>query len=374
MLRLMHLADLHLGWEPSGLPREAAGIRKKERDSLVRRAADRALRPDWGVHLVIIAGDLFDVHDPEEALVDEVIGELARLTRAGIRVVTVPGNHDEISYHNSVYRRWEDEWPGHLVTAPMPEMTWRDEVAGVPLHLYSLAYTGGLTDVRSLSPFPRESGAGLHVACFHGSLDADTGERSLPLSSADLAAAQYDYVALGHLHGHQVKWVGDSPAVYPGIIEPKRPGEESAGCITLVELDEGGAKVQPNPISVRPHYRATVDLSTAELPEDAVALCRGKADPEAAVRLELAGTVGFPLDTAELTDNLRDDFFALSVTDATHLVTDEMARWYEDDPTVRGEFVRRMRDRLERTEDATERRVLQLALSRGLAAFGERDG
>ncbi len=54
--------------------------------------------------MVIIAGDLFETHKPEPALVEEVVAQLERLERAGVAVVTVPGNHDEITYADSVYR------------------------------------------------------------------------------------------------------------------------------------------------------------------------------------------------------------------------------------------------------------------------------
>ena len=60
----------------------------------------------------MIVGDLFETHCPEEPLVAAAVAQLRRLEQAGIPVVTVPGNHDEITYPNSVYQTRRDDWPG----------------------------------------------------------------------------------------------------------------------------------------------------------------------------------------------------------------------------------------------------------------------
>ena len=92
-----------------------------------------------GIDLVIIAGDLFETHTPEPALIEHVLSKLRQLDNAGIPVITVPGNHDEITYHNSVYRQYGTgrTWPG-ICSNPMPELVFRHEIKGVPVFIYSL--------------------------------------------------------------------------------------------------------------------------------------------------------------------------------------------------------------------------------------------
>src|SRR5690606_18200460 len=109
-----------------------------------------------------------------------VISDLKRLIDNGIAVVTVPGNHDEITYADSVYRIHAERWPGVLVQNPMPAHVATLDVHGTPVYVYGLAYTGGLTRARPpISEFPRLDAHGVHVAVFHGSLDWDAGDRSL---------------------------------------------------------------------------------------------------------------------------------------------------------------------------------------------------
>ena len=127
MLRILHLADLHLGWEPAYLPGEKSNIRRRERDQLLEKTVDYALSPQNNIQAVLIVGDLFEHYRPEGTLVMQVMEQIARLTKAGLLVVTVPGNHDEITYRESVYRQYGDNWPGYLVRNPMPALSFSGE-------------------------------------------------------------------------------------------------------------------------------------------------------------------------------------------------------------------------------------------------------
>ena len=369
MVRFLHLADLHMGWEPSYLGDDLRTLRRRERDGVLQKAVDYALGAEKPIHAVIIAGDLFESHDPAVAVRDAVLLQLGRLARSGISVVTVPGNHDEISYHNSVYRRVGDTWPGHLVTDPMPALSCSFEASGSDVYIYSMAYTAGVSDVRSLA-FPRSADPGLHIATFHGSLDWDAGERSLPLKSDALASAGYDYIALGHIHKDQVSHVGDALAVYPGTIEAKGPNELPTGHLTVVDMTDGSARREEIKVPVRRCTVEILDISGADR-DQVYERCRDLADADAIVQLRLQGTAGTPIDLEELETRLAPHFFHVSIRNETDFISPEALQRYADDVTVRGEFVRRMRGRLETAGDE-DREVLNLALARGLAAFERR--
>ena len=369
MIRILHLADLHLGYRPAFLDDKRAAIRKKERDQLLEKAVNYALKPANRIDLVLIVGDLFETHRPEEKLTRGVIEQLRRLVSAGLFCVTIPGNHDEISYHDSVYRIKKDEWPGILVQNPMPELVATVELKRIPLRIYSLAYTGGLTRVNSLQNFPREPGEGIHIAAFHGTLDWDPGERSLPLKSADLARAGYDYIALGHLHQFQQQKVGAALAVYPGAVESKSLSERGVGHLTVVNLDDGKISIEKPEIAVRAHEQIELELSTIDSREALLEQCLQYRDPEKIVEFQLHGTPGFPVQAGELAEKLEESFFYVSVTDASSYIDLGSLEKYTGEHTVRGEFVKRILAKMEQAEGEREKEVLRLALFKGLAAF-----
>lgn len=367
-IRCLHLADLHLGWRP----REWGGRedeRQQERDGLLQKAVNLALDPASRIRLVVIAGDLFETHHPPAGLVGMVLAELNRLVKAGILVVTVPGNHDELTYHDAVYRKYSREWPGLLVTNPMPERIGVFSVDQTPCYLYSMAYTGGVTKAREiLAEFPRGTEEGLHIAIFHGSLDWMAGERSLPLSAQGLAAAGYDYVALGHLHQHQVKTVGKTVMVYPGMVEGKYLSDPGTGFFTLVELGAGLPRITKIPAAVRPFRRLTMEVTG--LTETGLREELGKiTDPEAVVELTLQGVFSFLPDLTDLRDWLRHQFYYCEVKDETAFLDQGLLDQWAGEPTLRGAFLQRMLKRMAAATNQREQRVAFLALTKGLMAL-----
>ncbi|MDD5603374.1 MAG: DNA repair exonuclease [Eubacteriales bacterium] len=410
MIRILHLADLHLGWDAKYLPDYKRKIRNAERDTLLRKAADAALDPQNSIDAVIIAGDLFEKYDPDENLERESIRQLQRIADAGKMLVTVPGNHDEITYKNSVYRNHSSDWPGELVTNPMPEHCFTRMVKGISVHIYSLAYTGGLTNPASIDAFPGLAGAAateagvansaaagvsggtsaddgaagtaghvvqrhhIHIGVFHGSLDWEAqADRSLPLSSAKLAAAGYDYVALGHIHRFDVKSTGTGAAklVYPGAPEFKSFSDPGTGSFVIAQLDESGGEVRIEkiPANVRAHEEVTLDISETEDYAGLKQLCLEHAGREKILRIILEGTPRFGFDHERLRDELEQECFYIEIENETSYFSGHYVEMVSREATVRGIFVKRMKERIAAAEGEYERKVLEQALLRGLKAL-----
>jgi len=376
MPRLLHLADLHLGWTPRGLPSDVAASVRRRRDALLGQAVELALAE--GVDLVVIAGDLFESYDPESALVAEALRQLQRLTDAGVALVTVPGNHDELTYARSVYRRAAAGWPGVLVTRPDPGPVADLRLAGETVQVTSLAYVGGVTPaLEPLRAFPR-GGDGIALAVFHGTLvgphvrpgDPFGGGRSLPLDQRALAAAGFAYVALGHLHVPQeVALPAGGLAVYPGCVGGKGPSDPGAADWTLVEIGRGGARVRRVRADVAPVWTRDVDVGGFDDADGLAAHVRGLGTAATWGRVRLVGALTFEIDPARLAERAGDAFLRLEVDDATTRIAPELLSRWAAQPTVRGEFVRRLRARLEAADDERERAVVTRALRYGLHAL-----
>ena len=371
MFRVLHLADLHLGYRPDLPPPLDAEV-GRERDRILEAAVDLALDPGRGIKLVLIAGDLFETHRPEAALVEGVIRQLGRLEAAGIRVVTVPGNHDEITYNDSVYRQEARRWPGLLVTAPMPERVADLELNDTTCHLTGMAYTGGVTRVEGpLQQFPPAGEAGVHLAVFHGSLDWDGGERSLPLDGTALGAAGYSYIALGHIHRGGRRQLGSGLANYAGLVAGKGFGDPGVGCWTIVTLGDGPARVETLPAPVTPWRVVDLDVTPFNEPEELETALRGVLAAGALIQVRLKGDIAFNLDLAGLTARLAPRCRHLEIVDATCGLAPGLLAAAAAEPTIRGLFVRRLQARLAAvaTEEAGEAEVIRRALRRGLLAL-----
>src|SRR2546428_8076448 len=90
-LKLLHVANVHLGKAFQMLGAQGAAQRRTLEDTFVR-AVDLAIALQ--VHVVLIGGDLFDSPRPSATLVDLAERQLRRLDDRGIWVAMVAGNHD----------------------------------------------------------------------------------------------------------------------------------------------------------------------------------------------------------------------------------------------------------------------------------------
>jgi len=396
LIRLLHLADLHLGWRPSFAVGPDAAELVARHDGVLAQAAGYALDPANSIAGLLIAGDLFDAHSPSATLVETVIGTLERLVSRGLFVITVPGNHDELTYVDSVYRKYQGRWPGYLVTSPDCRLAASVTVDGLDIHLYGLTYLGGVTQPGSLvTDFAHSRAAGLHLAVLHGTVAGKSGlppgwardERSLPVDAARLAAAGYDYVALGHIHrpGPPAGW--DNlwpPCRYAGAASGRGFDDPGCGFVTVVELqpETGGRArvgVREHPVDVTPYHRVALDLSAVHADSggllEAVRAAAQGCRP-GALRIELTGVASMPPDAEALAALAKAaaGHLHVEVLDQSSVLDPEALAACAREATVRGFFARSLLAKLGEPEQdrgqGTDRQLLELAWRYGSAALG----
>ncbi len=372
MAKILHLADLHLGWEPRFLGPKAAEY-QQERDNILEAIVDFTLLPANEIELVLIVGDLFDEHNPEQALVNKVINQLKRLVDQGIKVVTVPGNHDEITYPNSVYRQRGDIWPGILVRNPHPEQVATLNLRGGTCYFYSLAYTGGLTKTSPpIEDFPHNGQPGWHLAAFHGSLDWDAGDRSLPLSSVALGQAGYDYVALGHIHKPMHISLSHGLAVYPGSLAAKGWNDPGSGQLTVVSLTDSGARVEKHALdhsSCRGCRILEIDAGQYQSVMELIDSLKNQLQENEIVSICLHGVPDFIMELELIRNSLAERCYYLEIADTTAIYPSTALTAWAQENTLRGYYVHRMQEMLTAAKDEREQRLLTRALVYGLTAL-----
>ena len=243
--RILHLADLHLGASlPEALQQldpAAHTAFKQSRDTVLERLADWISCPESRVGLVLIAGDLFDTHHPNEHSTQLVTRALARIGQHA-PVVTVPGNHDEYSYPDCVYR--QTHWPGVLATDPEPSLVCRSDLEdGTSVAVYAVTYEAGKVQPGRLVHFPSVHSTEVGIAVVHGTENdyfsgpVLEGERCFRIRHAQVAEAGYRYLAMGHIHRAQSWALGQCAAAYPGPPVGPSPADPGSGNLLLMGIE-----------------------------------------------------------------------------------------------------------------------------------------
>jgi len=372
-LRLLHLADLHLGAKCAFL-KDRAGERARDLERAFERAMEFARNPDNGIDLVIIAGDLFDSHKPEPRLVQLVRREFAALRSAGASIVLVPGTHDTSSYLDCVYR--EEDFGDILLPVDNSEGPVRLDVGAHAVYIYAAVRGPDCREV-SIERLTRSPAAGVHIGVLHAAIQPESGvdfsDTELTVTLRELAKTRLDYVALGHYHNFKQNLSDGVTIVYPGTLEGRSFRETGDRYLVTVTFDSERPVVEKIPFNKRTVREETIDLDKTPCRnhEELCARIERMADNDAIMRITVSGGAEFSLDTAAVEQTMCDMFFHLAVVDETRLYSAQWVEQFKHEPTVRGIFVRKMIERIEKADTNEKKNSLDMALKFGLMELAE---
>ena len=319
-MKVAHLADPHLGARQYHR-QTPAGINQREADvaRAFRLAVDGviAARPD----LILIAGDLFHSVRPTNAAIVFAFRQLQRLREALPRapIVLIAGNHDTPrSVETGTILRLVEELGVDVAADEARRLVYPE----LDLAVFAVPHQALVGARPSLRP---EGAERRRVLLLHGEIEgAFPFDRSAAeyggaiIGLAELAPAEWSYVALGHYHvRHQVApraWYAGaleyvSPNLWGELADEARHGFHGKGWL-LADLDSG--EVVPQPIEPA---RVILDLP----PVHAVGLGAAALDDLIAGRL------------AEVPGGIADKILRLRVYDVPRHIAREL-----DHAAIRG--------------------------------------
>jgi DNA repair protein SbcD/Mre11 len=383
--KILHLADLHLGFGHDYLG-DAADERAREADSVLDRVAAWLVGPNPpDVGAVLIAGDLFDNYSPDESLAAKATRALRRIVDAGIGVITVPGNHDEWTYPDGVFRRFSASWPGTLVTSAEPRHVATLDLEGLRVEVASCLFHQGRNrpSAEWENPFGSTRGTEVkRIGLFHGTIDrirgkVAEGDRAFRLDFNRLAGWGIDYLALGHIHKRGEFSSGSCIAHYPGPVEGRGFVDPGSPLISLIDLEGAVAAIQGIDslalgIRARNVGQAIVNLAgiadRAHLEREIAA----KAPPGSApsvLRVVLRGRSAFAIPIDDVRRALAPRFLHLEIVPEEP--GSELGDWeaLAGQRSLEGIFVRKILER-RAAAPAEQARLFPLAAEEGLRALG----
>jgi exonuclease SbcD len=305
-IRLLHIADIHIGMENYGRLDPATGLHSRVLDFLRRlsEAVNYALRND--IDLLIFAGDAYKNRDPNSTFRREFSRRIKRLADAGIPVVMVVGNHDLpvaerrassieifktlgvpnviVASREEVHQVETRHGPVQVATVPYPlrsRLLAHDRFKDLSIEELNNALRDIIADnvnalaaqVMERPDVPAILAAHLAVAeAEQGSEQRVMIGHDVPVLKSVIANPAFDYVALGHVHKHQdVNPGAHPPVVYSGSLERIDFGEEKEPKgFVIAEVSRGQASYRFHQVAARPFL--TIRLEA-----------RGKDDPVAAI-------------------------------------------------------------------------------------------
>jgi DNA repair exonuclease SbcCD nuclease subunit len=250
----LHAADLHIDSPLRGLDAAAPAerIRMASREALTR-LVELALQRQ--VAFVVLAGDLYDGDAKDWRTGQFLVQQLTRLTREGIEIVAISGNHDA----DQVLTR-KLPVPGMLGFGK-PETRLLSHVP-VAVHGQSFATRAVLENL--VLRYPRRIEEKFNIGLLHTACGMGGHENFAPCTVGDLERLEYDYWALGHVHIRQVLST-DPWVLFPGNLQGRHVKEEGAKGATIVSVTNLRVEGVPEhvPLDVVRWRRLPVDVTGA---------------------------------------------------------------------------------------------------------------
>ena len=255
-MRFIHLADLHIGKRVNGFPM------LEDQRYILEQILERT--KESAADAVIIAGDIYDKPVPSAEAVDLFDDFLVGLTKLGVMVFLISGNHDSaerISYAGRLLRE-SQVYISPRFDGTIHPISVSDDYGIVNVYLIPYIHPslvrnawpeekiGSYDD--AMRVLLEKSGAdpnARNLAVVHQFVTAggqspeetDSEEKHVGgLDKVDASAFDaFDYVALGHLHGPQR--IGRDTIRYAGSpLKYSFSEEKQNKSITLAELKEKG--------------------------------------------------------------------------------------------------------------------------------------
>lgn len=270
-MRLLHLADLHLGKKLNEAP-----LLEDQRFILgqILAVLDREQ-----AEAVLIAGDVYDKPVPPAEAVSLLDDFLTRLSLRGVPVILISGNHDSAerlafgarllagqkvflapaydAAHAAVQPVRLKDAHGEICVWPLPFLKPAHVRAAFP-ELPIITYTDALR--AAIAAMPLEDGMRNVLVCHQfltGSERSESEEVSVGgLDNVDASVFErFDYVALGHLH--RAQQVGRPSVRYAGSpLKYSFSEARDSKSVTLIDLGaKGDVSIRAVPLSPRRELR-----------------------------------------------------------------------------------------------------------------------
>ena len=343
-MRIIHCADIHLGAPINSFPEDVSNERKREVRSTFLRMVDFA--KEKGVKVIMLSGDVFDKDKPYKKDLD-FFYDLVKVN-PDIDFLYLRGNHDQ---------EGEERTFPNLKTF---SNTWQSYAYGdVVISGIELATENSVSMYSTLLLNEKQK----NIVMLHGQVGGE-------INLTKLRDKNIDYLALGHIHQYSDGALDNRGRyAYSGCLEGRGFDETGMKGFVLLEVED---KLSYTfiPFSLRSIEKVELDVSGLQGGGEMVRLAREKIGfkKDNIYRIELVGEVDANVESFEedVEGYLRTDCAYVSVKDKTKKKIDYTL--YEGDNSLRGEFVRTVRE----SEEYTEEEKAQI-IAFGLRALAGRE-
>ena len=358
-MKILHFADLHLGVETYGRLDPTTGLSSRLLDSLsaLDQVVDYAI--DNRVDLVLFCGDAYKSREPTQTQQREFARRINRLSTSNIPIFLLVGNHDlpnaigratateifdtlavkyvYVSNRPDIYHIPTKSGTVQIVSLPWlrrSALLSKEETRNLDFDQLKQKLEQVLTNIITASIARLDPTLPAILAAHVWVSGAQAGtEKQMTIGQdhallvSNVAQPAFDYVALGHIHKHQVL-AESPPVVYAGSLERLDfgdEGDEKGFYMVEIEADPSTGARQVSfdfhPVSSRRFLTVNVALESQDLDPTTTVLqaiaTQGDKVSDAIVRLNISlpTQIEGQLRDSDLREALKETHYATIARD-----------------------------------------------------------
>jgi len=376
-LKILHLADLHLGVESYGRLDPATGLSSRLLDFLAvfDQVVDYALENK--VDLVLFCGDAYKSREPTPTQQREFARRINRLASNGIAVFLLVGNHDlptaigkattteifdtlavknvYVAGRPDIHRIQTNSGPVQVASLPWPRrglLLTKEETKNLDFNQIKQKLEDVLTRIISVHAAKLDPALPAILAAHVWVTGATPGSEKMitigqdhALLPGNVANPAFDYIALGHIHKHQVL-SRNPPMVYAGSLERldfSEEADEKGFYMVEIEPDEEAGKRRVtfafHPVPARRFLTINVNLESGDIDPTATVLRAIAPQVEkvkdAIVRLQLSlpeEALGLVRDS-DLRNTLKEAYYVTVAREIKQAARLRLGNWTAEELT-----------------------------------------
>ncbi|MCK9479247.1 MAG: DNA repair exonuclease [Firmicutes bacterium] len=326
-VKIIHTADLHID-SPLTELKEVADIRRAEIIETFGKIIETA--KEQAVDAIIISGDLFDNPRPSKQAVSYVCRKFASIPETNIFISL--GNHDA---------QLNETFPDnvHIFGGDLTRLEFEK------FDIYGVSFQTEYCDNAIGTDFIAYNPNKINLLALHCDM-ISKGQKSRynPVTKEDLAATEVDYAALGHSHQFSdIKKIGNVSYAYCGIPEGRGFDELGSKGVIIGNIQKNNVDLKFLPLCKRQFVEIDVDItSCTDYEQICEMIIKRAGETENLCKINLQGEVeeNLFLDTALLTDMLKDKFFYVKINNFTKVKVDINA--LSEEYSLKGLFVKNL--------------------------------
>lgn len=371
-VRIMHLADFHLGLTFPFLE----GLNEKRQSQMLQSFHQVCqLANEQKIDILLIAGDFLEAATISQAFLESIKQGLASIQA---KVFLIAGNHDYYSFGSSYSQA---DWPAnvHIFTENTISPIDLDDLN---TSVYGASFTQTYVRESSLEGFRVQDPSRINLVLLHGDLYSKDGLYN-SISKEAINQSQAEYIALGHIHKPcDINYEGKTAYAYAGSPFGQSFAETGKRSVIIGDISKEGMNFQRKYLKGPSFEVVRFDLSGLTTNHALAKAIKEKIDQsfdkaqENYYRIILEGyrQADFYVDTASLRSYF-DAYQYLEILDQSRTGLDLDA--LEKEVSLEGFFVKGMIEKIDKAHASQNydlQNQLTQALEMGLAILEQVKG